>query len=94
MPKKAVSIKPGDVVAVHWSDHCGFKSVPLVAGALKLMDLVTYGEVLSLSGANKTIELIQEKQLTEGGEANDACALGTGMVKKVVIYREAGTVEF
>lgn len=92
MPKP-LTIKPGDVVAVTWADHCAYKTVPLVPGSLKLVELVTYGEVLSLDAANETIELIQEKQLTEGGEANDACALGTGMVRKITVFRAVGEVE-
>lgn len=93
MPKKKpLEIKPGDIVACYWMDHTGYKSVPLVPGSLRLIPLVTYGEVMSLNG--ETLELIQEKQLEEGGEANDACAVGIGMTKKIVVYRPVGEVEY
>jgi len=90
-PPKKLKVQPGDVVAVTWLDHVGIKNMPLVPGSIRLVELVTYGEVLSLDA--EVLELIQEKHTTEGGDANDACGLGMGLVKKVTVYRPVGEAE-
>ena len=92
MPKKPLEVKPDDVVAVYWQDHAAYRSVPKIAGAFNLVNLCTFGKVLSLDPEKQKIELVQEEQMDDVGEANDACALGTGMVTKIVVYRPVGEV--
>jgi len=92
VPKKPLEVKPGDIVGVFWQDHAGYRNVPLVPGSLPLVNLCTFGKVLSLDPEKQKIELVQEEQLDDSGEANDACVLGTGMVAKIDVYRKIGEV--
>jgi hypothetical protein len=87
--KKPLTVQPGDFVAVRWKDHAAYKNAALVPGSLKLVDLVTYGEVMSMDPAEGKIELIQERQL-DGGDANDTCVIGLGMTVAVTVFRPVG----
>jgi len=90
--KKPLQIQPGDIVAVQWKDHAAYKNAPLVPGSLKLVDLITYGEVMLVDPNEEKIELIQERH-TDGGDANDTCVIGLGMTVKVTVYRAVGEAQ-
>ena len=93
MAKAKHKIQQGDVVAVHWADHTGFRKVAIVPGSLTLTKLVTYGEVLSPVNSDGGIEIVQEREVESGGENNDACVIDIGAVKKIVGYRVAWEID-
>lgn len=90
-PKK--KIEAGDVVAVHWRDHTGFRRVAVVPGSLPLTKLITYGEVLHPLNKDGGIELITEREVEMGGENNDACVIDIGAVKRIVGYKVAWEID-
>ena len=91
MSKKALLIKPGDIVAVEWLDFVSVKYVPKTLSAFQLPRLKTYGQVIGWD--TEKLGIMHEIDMTEADDKNEGFGALRAGIQSINLYRLVGEAE-